>query len=504
MSVHFRELFPSNKVIKFRTDFRNTIYDLFLHRKWELTTSETDWNMCWSEKDWINEVYDTLSLRNNQYVNHFRNYYELTRKDLLAKNMKRLKKQNEKKQNERKQNEKMKNEQTKNEEDLNLIDITPVTFVLPLEYKLFLEEYKRRSNRMWIMKPIGKSQGKGIFLFNKISQIKSWSVGRQREKDADRGRNTDRGRDADRNKAAEVGRPPEQGTDTYRNKASELEKEADRPEQYIVQEYISNPLLIGGKKFDIRLYVLIVSYSPLTIYLYRSGFARFSHTYFKNEKNNMTDITMHLTNVSIQKNAEGYDDNVGGKWFVRELFLYMISRYGEDRIMTLIRDIENCIIQSFLAVHKIIINDRHCFELYGFDILIDSNLKPWLIEVNSSPSLSANTKEDYTLKFNMLDELMSLINLEMYDMPETDRIGDFDCIYRRGSRVVPSQPYNFFSHLGRTPPGGRSSASIRSSSIRSGSGGRAQLSGTEHLKQMAKDIKRGMSTEGSLEKGGTT
>ncbi|ANQ08702.1 Uncharacterized protein PCOAH_00030240 [Plasmodium coatneyi] len=453
MSVHFRELFPSNKVIKFRTDFRNTIYDLFLHRKWELTTHETDWNMCWSEKDWINEVYDTLSLRNNQYVNHFRNYYELTRKDLLAKNMKRLKKQNEK---------------VKNEEELKLIDITPVTFVLPLEYKLFLEEYKRRGNRTWIMKPIGKSQGKGIFLFNKISQIKSWSVGR--------------GKDVDRNKAFEVGRSPDRGKDPHRSKVAEVDKpteadkeadRGDRPEQYIVQEYIPNPLLIGGKKFDIRLYVLIVSYSPLTIYLYRSGFARFSHTYFKNEKNNMTDITMHLTNVSIQKNAEGYDDTVGGKWFVRELFLYLISRYGSDRIGTLIRDIENCIIQSFLAVHKIIINDRHCFELYGFDILIDSNLKPWLIEVNSSPSLSANTKEDYTLKFNMLDELMSLINLEGYNLPETDRVGDFDCIYRKGSRVVPSQPYNFSSHLG------------------------AQLSGTEHLKQMAKDIKRGMDNEKS-------
>ncbi|KJP87134.1 hypothetical protein AK88_03180 [Plasmodium fragile] len=445
--------------------------------------------MCWSEKDWINEVYDTLSLRNNQYVNHFRNYYELTRKDLLAKNMKKLKKQNEK---------------MKNEEELKLIDITPVTFVLPLEYKLFLEEYKRRSNRTWIMKPIGKSQGKGIFLFKKISQIKSWSVGRQREKVAEVGRSPERGRDVDRNKAAEVGRTPERGRDADRNKAAEVgrttdlgkdahrskgvevdkppegDKEAERPEQYIVQEYIPNPLLIGGKKFDIRLYVLIVSYSPLTIYLYRSGFARFSHTYFKNEKNNMTDITMHLTNVSIQKNAQGYDDNVGGKWFIRELFLYMISRYGCARIMKLISDIENCIIQSFLAVHKIIINDKHCFELYGFDILIDNNLKPWLIEVNSSPSLSANTKEDYTLKFNMLDELMSLMNLEMYNLPETDRVGDFDCIYRKGNRVVLSHPYNFFSHLG------------------------AQLSGTENLKQMAKDIKRGMDAQGGPEKGGTT
>ena len=54
---------------------------------------------------------------------------------------------------------------------------------------------------------------------------------------------------------------------------------------------------------------------------------------------------------------------------------------------------------------------RNCFELYGFDILIDSDLKPWLIEVNLSPSLNCEAPIDMKIKSALICDLLNLVGL---------------------------------------------------------------------------------------------
>ena len=50
-------------------------------------------------------------------------------------------------------------------EDASAISFIPTTYNLPSDYSIFVEEFKKPGG-VWIMKPVGKSQGRGIFLFN--------------------------------------------------------------------------------------------------------------------------------------------------------------------------------------------------------------------------------------------------------------------------------------------------------------------------------------------------
>eukprot|EP00164_Ancoracysta_twista_P000760 GFYU01001001.1.p1 GENE.GFYU01001001.1~~GFYU01001001.1.p1 ORF type:complete len:410 (+),score=100.27 GFYU01001001.1:106-1335(+) len=378
--------------IRFRTSLKNTIYDVLKARNWKETDSDTDWDFNWADTGWMRECFDQIHLEEWQRVNHFRNHYELTRKDLLIKNLKRTKKQLEREDR---------------SAEAAKYDFYPSSFVLPVEYGMFVEEFKKIGG-VWIMKPIGKAQGKGIFLFNKLSQISDWKKDHRWKSDSN----------------------------------------TPQAETYIVQRYIENPYLIGGKKFDLRIYVMVTSYSPLTVYLYRSGFARFSNYRFSMNSKEIQNNYIHLTNVAVQKTAPEYDTRNGCKWNIRSLKLYMMSKHGQDAVNDLYYEIQQLVIRSLMGVQKVMINDKHCFELYGFDIIIDTNLKPWLLEVNASPSLTADTQEDYELKTGILDDMLYVVDMEHRLSGNEEQIGGFDLIYMNGPIKNNDRPSGYRTYLG--------------------------------------------------------
>jgi len=417
MSEYFRRLIPRDpppaSFMKFRcarlhrvgdSSEYNTIFDVLRSRGWKETDAETDWNIFWCDKDWIHSVYDRVHLDPHQHVNHFLNHFELTRKDLLVKNMKRMRRQCEK---------------DGRLEEAQKYNVFPITFVVPQEYNMFVDEFKKHPGCTWIMKPIGRSQGAGIFLVTKLAQVQQWKPSNNWDN-------------------------PPRGT-----KKDNEEEDSGAPETYVVQKYVDDPLLIGGKKFDIRMYVIVTSYQPLVVYMHRGGFCRFSMSRYSMDKSDMNNLGQHLTNVAVQKHSgkEAYQ-RTGAKWDVSRLKSYLLSTVGVDVVNRLFTDIESIVLHSLFSVQKTMINDKHCFELYGYDILIDNKYKPWLLEVNASPSLTANTLADYDMKFGMLDDVLTLIDMEKYLNGDEMQIGGFDLLYRDGVRFAPPQGSVFTSYLG--------------------------------------------------------
>lgn len=368
----------SERQIRFKCGLQNTILDVLRARPgWQEVQGEGEWDFYWCEVYYMKETFDHAYLEEHVRINHFRNHYELTRKNLMVKNLKRLRRQLER--------ESGKTEAQK-------CDFFPSTYELPSEYHIFVDEYRRNPGFIWIMKPIAKSQGKGIFLFRRLKDITDWKKGTEYSSLADQAK--------------------------------------DGPETYVVQRYIENPYLIGGRKFDLRIYVLVTSYNPLRVWLYRSGFARFSNTRFSLES--IDDSYIHLTNVAVQKTAPDYDPEKGCKWSLHQLRQYLTAKHGCISVEQLFKQINDILIYSLQSCQRVIINDKHCFELYGYDILIDSTLKPWLIEINASPSLTASNQEDYDLKFGLLNDVLNVLDMENRLTGKERRVGLFDLLWEDG------------------------------------------------------------------------
>ncbi len=280
----------------------------------------------------------------------------------------------------------------------------PRTYVLPAEWSTFRGEFDAygRSSRTYIVKPDAGSQGKGIHLTQTLDDV------------------------------------------------SPLENQ-------VAQSYIPNPFLVEGFKFDIRIYALITSIRPLRVYMYKDGLVRLcTEPYKQPSTKNLSNRLMHLTNYSINKTSERFvanedreNDGEGSKRSFRWLLSWIEDKYGKDKARSIPESIGSSVMKTIAAVlpqlHRAYrgvfgeavysshaptksarsqfvtssptvdidssqgpqdgedtfaptIEGSRCIEILGFDFMIDSNLKTWLIELNNLPSFATDSPLDESIK----------------------------------------------------------------------------------------------------------
>ncbi|PAA81237.1 hypothetical protein BOX15_Mlig033589g3 [Macrostomum lignano] len=298
-------------------------------------------------------------LKGHQRVNHFPGMGEISRKDSLGRNMARAARL----------------------QPLEF-NFVPQTWCLPQEsaqFQQFLRDSKRAGKRpVFISKPANGAMGHGIRVFRSGEQVPV---------------------------------TPESSS--------------------IVQRYLDKPFLVDGFKCDLRIYVLVTSCDPLRIFFYNDGLLRLSTEKYEDPRGTATDRPcMHLTNYSINKRSgqyeKGADDSTGSKRSIRFLNEYLQQR--DHDVAKLWRSIIDLIIKTVLVAYpQVLLQYRLCrpgappgarsvcFEILGFDIMLDHKLKPWLLEVNRSPSFGIDEPIDRKVKLGMLEEALSLLNIRLSD-----------------------------------------------------------------------------------------
>ncbi|KAJ0065016.1 hypothetical protein NL108_001002, partial [Boleophthalmus pectinirostris] len=312
-------------------------------------------NLIWNDSAVQHEK--IAELRNYQRINHFPGMGEICRKDCLARNMSKMIKCQP--------------------QEYSFI---PKTWIFPAEYTQFqnyVKELRRkRKQKTFIVKPANGAMGHGISLIRNCEKL------------------------------------PAQ-------------------EHFIVQEYLDKPFLMEGYKFDLRIYILVTSCDPLRIFLYNDGLVRMgTEKYHAPSEANLSQLYMHLTNYSVNKHNENFerDETVdkGSKrsisWFTEFL------RANDYDVAKFWGDISELVVKTLIVAEPHVLHayrmcrpgqppgsDSVCFEVLGFDIILDRKLKPWLLEINRAPSFGTDQRIDYDVKRGVLLNALQLLNIRASD-----------------------------------------------------------------------------------------
>ena len=162
--------------------------------------------------------------------------------------------------------------------------------------------------------------------------------------------------------------------------------------QTVIQKYIENPLVIKGRKFDIRQWVLVTNFNPLNVYLFDTPYIRFGAEEYHID--DFKNIFSQLTGNSIAKHSEKFENSEieGDMWEIAQFREYLQKREGKDVWPEIQQKIKKIVIYALHCAKHKIMKRKNAFEILGFDIMIDDLLNVYLIEINLSPDWTYSTK----------------------------------------------------------------------------------------------------------------
>ncbi|CAM9140398.1 unnamed protein product [Ectocarpus fasciculatus] len=239
---------------------------------------------------------------------------------------------------------------------------------------------------MWIVKPAAKSRGRGIECFTELDRLLSYTESKQPQ----------------------------------------------AVSQWVVHKYIENPLIIARRKFDMRQWVLVTDWNPLTVWFYDRCYVRFGVEEYTTSGSNIGNNFVHLVNNSICKKSDNF-----GKVSVTDNGIEVHEHMWSNEVFTAYVDevagegcwkkrmqprMEQIVTWSLLCAQDLVEHRKKSWELYGYDFMVDDQYKPWLIEINSSPACDYSTKvtEQY-VQAALTDLLKVTIDLPAWEANQRNK-----------------------------------------------------------------------------------
>ena len=217
--------------------------------------------------------------------------------------------------------------------------------------------------------------------------------------------------------------------------------------QTVIQKYIENPLVIKGRKFDIRQWVLVTNFNPLNVYLFDTPYIRFGAEEYHID--DFKNIFSQLTGNSIAKHSEKFDSSEieGDMWEIEQFREFLKNKYGRDCWPEIQEKIKKIAIYALQCAKHKIFNRQNSYEVFGFDIMVDELLNVYLIEINLSPDWTYSTKvTEKLVKIASEDIIRIVIDLAQENLkPAEERkpidTGKFKLIYSSSKFPKFEKPY---------------------------------------------------------------